>query len=317
MDNEHKYIMFPIALLKGMFTDKNNAINDILDIGIYWYSKRIKYNHSHSLSQLIYCYYRDKDSLSAVLTSYLDNLVNSEEWLLDEDYNGFSGIEFNPEYELETLEPIIKSDTLIQNEIKQWYSFRQALKELGIKGNAQEIVKSGKQLEKEIPNQPSTWVKVKTLFQLREAEQVNEIDTALFCAFLGIKSIGGKKPFFTTNKDHIVARMFGYKSYQQIEITHEEPLIEQLIIKYSKRYHQDRLKDLLEANGYIKNIIAFPRTRKMYVNMKLNEDEFIEAVSQSITKTEEKAKRERLKTKRNLLRDKINDNLKRQQQKNI
>jgi hypothetical protein len=93
-------------------------------------------------------------------------------------------------------------------------------------------------------------------------------DFGIIClsAFLGIRSILGKKPYDKTNKALIHARMFGYVTAKELpaELT---PLQE----KYKIRWHMDKLMEELQVNWHLK--VLWNHTRGFYITFDLSYEE--------------------------------------------
>lgn len=93
----------------------------------------------------------------------------------------------------------------------------------------------------------------------------NKTEFEIVClgAFLGIKSIIGKKPYDKTNKILIYARMFGYCTARELP----EALTE-IQLKYKQRYHMDRVLTELQLNWNLK--ILWNHNRGFYVSFDLS-----------------------------------------------
>ena len=55
MENEYRYIHFPLFLIKNLFSEKdlNNTVSDIIDVGIYNYSKQFDIDNLSAYSHVI------------------------------------------------------------------------------------------------------------------------------------------------------------------------------------------------------------------------------------------------------------------------
>ena len=108
MKSNEKYLQFPLFLIQGLFTDKKKTINDIINYGIYRFAKQMKYDLSDVAKQLMYGYFRG--GLTNDAKKAIQKYVNAEMIEIDEDYNGFSFENFNPETSIEQILKIFESE---------------------------------------------------------------------------------------------------------------------------------------------------------------------------------------------------------------
>jgi hypothetical protein len=84
----------------------------------------------------------------------------------------------------------------------------------------------------------------------------NQKDIDLFRAYIGIKSMLGRRNFISSNKPAILSRMIGCKSkaafdyYTSNKYNKDKNLLP-TVAKYSKRYHMDKLLLTLAERKYI------------------------------------------------------------------
>jgi len=112
---------------------------------------------------------------------------------------------------------------------------------------------------------PLTGIEIDMLWDYYKNEK-NDFDIVCIGAFLGIKSILGKKPYDKTNKALIHARMFGYTS-AKVFPTQLNPLQE----KYKIRWHMDKVLLELQTNWHLK--ILWNHNRGFYISFDLTFDE--------------------------------------------
>jgi len=306
-----KYLQFPLFLLREMITNKEETINNIIRYGIYRYSTKFSYSIEDATKQMIYYYYRKQSELTPYLLTTAKKYIKKKLLVLDEDYNGFSGDAFNPEYEYEQLEKIFETDIEFQNNVIEFYQIHLAYTSLGVSGNKENCLKVGKEIEKQVKqNEPMPMISKSLLFEFRDKDKT-EFELIQLIAFIAVKSILGTKSSVKTNKKHIVSRMFGYASIKHLPET-LKPNIKALFQKYSLRYHIDKLLQTLELNWKV--LTYSNNIRGMYVAMenKINIENLaliaetkkqtnrIEALKQSKKDAKEKAlqqlkKRQQLK----------------------
>jgi len=157
------------------------------------------------------------------------------------------------------------SKTLTGAEVKR---YNDAKDYLGINQSysASTGISVAKEVLDSIPSKyPIVGIDKMMLFDYQDNEK-SEYDNICLSAFLGIKSIIGKKPYDKTNKDFINARMFGYASTKVLpaELT-------PLQLKYKKRYHMDKVLLSLQNDWHLKMISH--NSRGMYVSYDLSLDE--------------------------------------------
>lgn len=172
--------------------------------------------------------------------------------------------EYEPSFESFELERVFSvNDELYKNAIEH-YQMHMAYKSLSINGNIEHTLKAAKEIQRQMPEHEAMPMISKThLFNFRDTDKM-EFDIAQFVSYMAIKSILGKKLFVKTNKMHIVSRMFGYSSVKHLP-KKMNPTIKTLFVKYSNRYHIDRVLQHLELNW---NVLTYSNNiRGMYVAM--------------------------------------------------
>ena len=259
MKPDERYLQFPLFLLRDLFTDKQEAINQMLSYGIYKYSTKLQYESEAVARQIIYDNYRG--NISYNIKKFISD-SNCECIGKDVDYNGFAGSGFDPLDEIWELEELFESNPIFYNEAKVHYQMHEALKSLGIKGNINSNFERAKEIEKKVQkNEPMPMISKSHLFNYRDNEK-SEFDLAQFSAYIAIRSILGVKPYCKTNKKHIVSRMFGYASHKHLP-NKMNKVNKDLLNKYSNRYHIDKVLQALELNW---NVITYSRNmRGLYV----------------------------------------------------
>lgn len=265
METKPRFIQFPLFLLRGMLTNKVNTINDIIRYGIYNYSTKFSYTIVDASKQFLYYYYRHKGDLTNYLLKTIETYIRDGSFDIDEDYNGFSGKTFEPEFEMEQLYKIFETDIEFKNSVVEFYKIHLTYQSLNIKGDKANAIKVGKEIEKRIPpKEPVPMVNLQLLFDFRDNDK-SEFELIQFVAYIAVNSILGKKTFVKTNKPHIVCRMFGYSSVKHLPEKMPKE-IKDLYSKYSNRYHIDKVLQFLELNW---NVLTYSNNiRGMYIAMK-------------------------------------------------
>ncbi len=153
--------------------------------------------------------------------------------------------------------------------------YADALKFLGItQKNIDKAISNAKVILKGLPDKyPTVGIEIGMLFDYYQNEK-DEFEIICLGAFLGIRSILGKKPSCKTNKQMIHARMFGYTSPKEIP-DKLSPLEE----KYSRRWHMDKLLIELQMNWHLK--LYASNQRGMYVSFDLELPKLVEIAEKS------------------------------------
>jgi hypothetical protein len=310
METKERYLQFPLFLIREMLVNKEDTINKILMYGIYKYSTKFSYSVEDASKNLMYYYYRKKRELTGFLSKEIERFINSDLLVLDEDYNGFQGTEFEPVFELEQLETIFETETEFLNRVIEFYQMQLSYNSLGISGNIEQSLKIGKEIEKQIQaGEPQPMISKSLLFDFRDKEK-SEFDLIQLVAYIAIKSILGKKQYAKTNKNHIVSRMFGYPSIKHLP-DKQKPGLKELIEKYSCRYHIDKVLLNLELNWKI--ITYSNNIRGMYVAMenKISIDALalIAETKKQTAKVEALKQQKKEATQKALMQLKINNSL--------
>jgi hypothetical protein len=98
----------------------------------------------------------------------------------------------------------------------------EALEYFRISGNVNVIFNHGKELYDSFDRPPLTSVTVGIIWDFYKNPKT-DFEIAVFCAFCGIRSIVGTKPFVKTNNGLLTARMFGFRSLEDFEALREKP----------------------------------------------------------------------------------------------
>lgn len=156
------------------------------------------------------------------------------------------------------------SKTLTGSEEKR---YKDSLHFFGItQRNFKNGIVTAKQFLNRIPDKyPTIGIEKDMLFDYYKNDK-SDFDIICLSAFLGIRSILGKKPYDKTNKSLIHARMFGYNTAKElpVELT---PLQE----KYKIRWHMDKLLEELQINWHLK--VLWNHNRGFYLSFDLSFDE--------------------------------------------
>jgi len=159
----------------------------------------------------------------------------------------------------------LQSKTLVGTDEKR---YKDALHFLGVTqgSSVHNAVSNAKTILSRLPSKyPTTGIEKEMYFDYYKNYK-DEFEIICLSAFLGSRSILGKKPYCKTNKNFIHARMFGYTTVKQMsaELTPIEK-------KYKTRRMMDKVLNELEMNWYLK--ILSNHQRGMIISFDLSYDE--------------------------------------------
>jgi hypothetical protein len=261
MSNKNtKFLQFPLFLWRNLFTDpyvrpnRKNIVNAIFDVGICRYAENLVCNHKVSpdeaARQLMYDYSRNPTALTSELINKIKFYISLNKLTISEN-NGFTDgwTKFEPTTEIMALNEIFKKDndfakktikhTAIHRAIR-FYEMESYISNLERFSNYQKILEI-------IPERdPWPMINIELLFKLYEPQ--TEYELAQIAGYIGINSILGIKPYCKSNKNLILARMFGYSTYDHLRKAELMPGVDELVKKYSNRYHMDKLLTFLELH---------------------------------------------------------------------
>ncbi|MEZ7496839.1 hypothetical protein QO206_15190 [Leeuwenhoekiella aequorea] len=236
------YIKVPVCLLKGIFENKEKALNIALIYGIVDYAFTIKVSKENIIKQLYYDYKRGKLCLD--LKESLEKLESIDDEAFYSDYDGFEVDGFTYP---EGFDNLVTEENLYENASIN-YRLHIALNYLNISKTSKDNLYNKYERICSKHNDRSVFgmVNIHHLFTFRDEDKSID-DIFQLCAYIGAKSIIGTKEYIKTNKEHLFARIFGFKKADKAS---KEEYHKMLYEKYSKRYQFDILKVQLENWGF-------------------------------------------------------------------
>lgn len=128
------------------------------------------------------------------------------------------------------------------------------------------LIINAKQVLNRMPAKyPTVGIEKKILIDYYKNDK-DDSDIMCLAAFLGIKSIIGKKLYCKTNKGLIHARMFGYSNVKELP-----KQLTPLQLKYQIRWHMDKVLLKLQMNWFLKLISDHHRGMYISFNMSLEQ----------------------------------------------
>lgn len=150
------------------------------------------------------------------------------------------------------------------NEGDEIRKFKDAADYLGVIYNTpiNEIIRKAREILSNTEGFPVVGIEMGMLFDYYKNPK-KEFEVVCFGAFLGVKSIIGKKPYAKTNKEMIFARMFGFKSPKELPET-----LTPFQKKYHTRWQMDKILNELRLNWNLKKL--WNNNRGIYVSFDLS-----------------------------------------------
>jgi hypothetical protein len=259
--NEFKYVQFPNCLLMQTYESIDNGLRMILDYGIVHYAKKQPYELHDVARQVCYDYRRNWNLLQPSIINTIRLAENNDEFS-EIDYDGFSWTSFNPEDNINEILALFGKDSLFKKTCILNYQIHLACSQdqLSIKlGSYQrtietydKAIKIQEAFERQFGPDAMPYCKVSMLREFID----NPKDIDLFRAYVGIKSMIGRRNFISSNKPAILSRMIGCKTKSAFEYFTTDrhgkkknllPTVE----TYSNRYRMDKLLSTLAERKYI------------------------------------------------------------------
>ena len=274
-NEDYKYIIFPLPLLQEIFKKPKTGFSDIFYYGIYKSAESQDVIEYNAIKQALYCYYRG--GITNSLKRKFDHLANDEIFTPDEDYSGFSGDEFNPEDEIESIYQYLKEDELMKNEIIEFHRLRQVKEILNITFDINTAIKIYQELQNEydFSNVPFVMMNKEIMIEYSH-KQKSEFEKVLFATYAGIKSIIGNKKFCQTTQDMIFMRMVGAKNNDALIEIIKDKKVKGIYNKYTVRYQKEKILDNLLARNFLSSKVGI--NKRTYLSCSLTHDELSEEI---------------------------------------
>jgi hypothetical protein len=259
MTAKHRYFTCPIYLLSEIRTNKESALEKALHYGIYSFMDNMdneckkrgeRYVKLDELvTQMIYCIYRRE--LPTEIRHYLRR--HDFDYLgQDEDYNGFSGLTFEPnEYEREELLKLFDKDSDFMHTCYNFIAIRKVHKVFFKERNYTEdysIV--GRYVKTETPERSATFdININILLDFRYNNKTEYELEQLVC-FLALRSMLGKKTSHKGTWENLLIRMLGYT--RKVDLPKKLNAKQKALLdKYSKTYQRRKLFKAMEDKWHI------------------------------------------------------------------
>lgn len=265
-----RYVQFPLCLIKETYSDPIKGLVLMIAYGITHFALKQEYNMQEVVRQLFYDYYRNSSRMQQDLFKRFEALEDGANLIFDDNACFGRGDMFDPA-DTKEVEYIIKqfdADPQFKDMAVLNYQLHQAMDFLGAEPHSfDSLIRDFKEAEAirkafEVRYGPDAMptCKLSQLYSFRDDPR----DIDLLRAYIGCRSIIGKKTFATTHKGLIVQRMLGAKTVEVLKDFLEEDTIP-TYEKYSKRYPFSRLRDKLCQRQFMM-IISKPHGRNLYIS---------------------------------------------------
>jgi hypothetical protein len=246
------YIIFPISCLHRIFSDRKQALNDMLDYGVGNLTKSITMDFGTALCLTVYEHLQGRPTTNLIdhfMETYIitrDLLFNSsgehDATALLEIWNDLTA-----EYDLYHTDLEVEKEKILN-----FGKMKTALKYLKMKQDVQGAISRSLALETS-QKQVSVMLHTDLIFAFRDEEK-SQFELISFCVYAAIRSIIGKNPAVKTNIEMVLQRAFGNN--------------EELIKKYSTRRMFEKTMNELELNWHLTRY-SF-HTRGFYVSTSMS-----------------------------------------------
>ena len=230
MKKEQRYLYAPTMLLNGLIENPEAVLTDILIYGIYYNSKRMKFDtydtDEYLISQFVYDCARNGYSIPTYLINRLDEL-DFADYLMDGPEGMFNskGI-FEPDEIIREIKELSKDNESILDDILEYsrvrasidfFDLKEYLNYIGI--TIEDIIIRGGEIELHTPSK-ETFIRANKdkLIEFRDNDK-EERDLVMLAVSLSVRSIiGQNRGHCKTTQDEIFARAFGYSTAKKLPL---------------------------------------------------------------------------------------------------
>ena len=287
MERKDQYLVCPLPLIADLIVDPD-ALDRILDYGIYYSAMSKTTTFNKAASALIYCYGHRRDCVTQNLLDLFNNsnrLKDLVSWVNAPDTALAPVICELREVFVEEWQ-VAEPDCLFE-----WFRVYTTLQELNIKASYTSTliskipkIQQQQKLRNElldVKGQPTFLVNAQILWDLYEQRgQLSDEARAEWAMYFGIMSLLGTKNYVATTSAMIQARMCGAKTVKV-----QEQLLKRMNKADRERYtrwftrrHYERLIENMQLNHKVQEYGA---NRKTYLSVKLSLKELVKTADQS------------------------------------
>lgn len=289
-EKKYAYLQFPLCLLGETYKDPERGLNLIISYGIMNYALKMKYDLMDVAKQALYDFERNREKLQPYLVKSMTEAIEDGVILYEDNNPGFDAKgNFNPEPDL-CLNPLVKlleEDSRMRDEAILNYQLHLGTSKdhlrINIKSNSniksqwEEASKIKQAFEQRFGPDAMPIIKKDLAYSFRD-QQLHDLD--LFRAYIGIRSIIGRRNFAATYKPAILSRMIGCKNKAAFEAFSQEPHLRPTIERYGKRYQMDHLLHTLRDRGFIM-YLSPGRRSSFYISKFMPPEDLAKLIKQS------------------------------------
>ncbi len=293
MKEDYRFLPMALALSRLIMINGSDGADVMIDFGTYQYSllqnikderniyRQLTYEFVHNqCSQLPY---KDNHSLTRRLSHKLFELSSKKgygentDFIVDEDGNKV----FVCDEDINILMDVADTDEQFKKDAEEWYRLYLAHEKFGLDMNylvCERIIEVHNKYIELSNNSIPTSCKLDILLSFAETQHT-EKERILFCYYLAIRSILGRKKICSTTINQIKLRMMGVDNEQELEEVLKDNRFASIWKKWTTPYcFREVIAPSLLYAGYAK-ILGMPERRKTYIScVYFKEDEFRNAV---------------------------------------
>ena len=270
-----EYIQIPIKLFRGFFDSPKATLLNIFYWGVFRLSRKSTIKDLDIARQIVYIVYREDGYSRLRHKISMLNLVSISE---PTDYHFSPGMYVNDCFaeQIEELLTQFANDHNFREYCSDIVRIRAALKSLEVKFDVESLISQIHQIEvNRQESVPTVGVRMNLILDyLNKPKQQYQLIE--FAAFHAIKSILGTKRMIKTNMLLVIARMFGYSKYTDLDIsifTHP------IFLKYhNNKYQRNKLFEKLELCWHVKVISKNIRGFMIAIGDNVSYDEMANAM---------------------------------------
>ncbi|MDD4033460.1 MAG: hypothetical protein PHS48_09485 [Bacteroidales bacterium] len=295
INSEHRYFQIPICWNQKILANPKNAINQAICFGIWYYANNIKnkpgsvdeaMQPDNAARQVLYDYYNHQDRINTYLLKKLREYHESGRISEKDESRGFGFDGFSPEPQESDMLDLFNKDLdfmaaciLHENLHRADHFFGYEPNPKLTQINAKPVENFQQEQEQLHGAQPLTMCK--RVIMERFMDQPDDIE--LLLAYLGIKSLIGRKTWQRTTKLAVISRMIGAKNAEALKwVLENNPQAKAIYQHYFdnkgtiRRHRFDKLIHRLQDLGFLKSY--FGKDRSIYLSFTLDMRELTDAI---------------------------------------
>lgn len=270
------YISIPVNLFQGFFEDPIKTLNKMLVFGVFMLAQKSCLKEHDVALQILYIINREPQFhklKQEIIYLGLGNLIMPRDLAFSKEQVA-AGC-FREEVEL-VVNKFHQSENF-KAFCTKYVSVKRILQYFNLEYDIERFIAAASQFEDyELESSSSVGMSISLIMNFINQPK-SQTELVEFAAFHAIKSIIGKKILLKTNMKLILARMFGFGKFQDIDrATLNHPIFLRL---YQNRYQRDKLFNKLEVNWYVKKLAKNSRGFWVAIGENISFDEMAEIIN--------------------------------------